>query len=83
MSEFFGDLLVKAVPFILPVLLVLSLLVNTKGPLPSGKGGSDDGAEKPKKAPQPKKEAPAPKKAPEPKKPEESLDAPISDEDMT
>lgn len=88
MADFFGDLMVKAIPFVLPALLVLSFLVNHKGYLPSGGGGEGDQKQKPaKKEAQQKSATPAPQKkeapAPVQSEQQESLDAPISDEDMT
>ncbi len=75
MEELFGKLLTGLIPWLLPLALLGSFLVNTKTPKVGGK--AEDGNEG-KKA----KAETKPKPATQPKQEEPSMSADVSDSDM-
>lgn len=68
MGDFFGDLLVRAISWIIPILLIASFLVNTKTPKSR------------QSKPEEKKSKPAVQEKPSSS---QQSSSPLSDEDMT
>jgi len=85
MEELFGKLLTVLIPWLLPLVLLGSFLVNTRTPKGDGKGGEGGTAKKAVKA-KGEGKTEAKSKAPsqtEATKEEPSLSADITDSDMT